>query len=62
MKIRNKTTARKIDGIRIKVEVMREAVREREKESNVGRMRIQNKDKKRESLAKTEFIRADLNS
>lgn len=62
MKIRNKTTARKKDGIRIKVEVMREAVREREKESNVGRMRIQNKDKKRESLAKTEFIRADLNS
>lgn len=27
---------------------MREAVRVREKESNVGRMRIQNKDKKRE--------------
>lgn len=49
MKIRNKTTAREKNGIRIKVEVMREAVREREKESNVGRMRIQNKDiKKRE--------------
>lgn len=63
MKIRNKTTAREKNGIRIKVEVMREAVREREKESNVGRMRIQNKDIKKESLAaKTEFIRADLNS
>lgn len=63
MKIRNETTARKKNGIRIKVEVMREAVRDREKESNVGRMRIQNKDGKKESLAaKTEFIRADLNS
>lgn len=39
---------RKKNGIRIKVEVMREAVRVREKESNVGGMRIQNKDGKKE--------------